>query len=250
MDFFLFLLFTLLQISPYPPSSTSSPPLPLFPLPVTTQYFLMVEYLPFVCTTTWIAFWKRGISWHTSWHWILGRINLLHWWILVGSCLWGWQRKAFLLWCIAELPEEVARLIMLSIWNLATSRVEQTYWLDICYRIFRKALSIYSGLRRKLNIWWAWFGFFSGVICQDVSCELPPHYPPHSTTPHFPFLAWFLKAFKHSFLNKLIFKKLFWSDLQKSCGCFWETLLKGMQYAPYPGFWDLHPIKVTWALER
>lgn len=116
---------------------------------------------------------------------------------------------------LQSFPKRWQRLIILSIWNLATSRMEQTYWLDICYRIFHKALSVYSGLNRKLNIWLALFGFFSGIICQDMSCHLITH--SHSTL-HFPFLVWFLKAFKHSFFKIYFFKNVFYLTYPRLVG--------------------------------
>lgn len=106
--------------------------------------------------------------------------------------------------------------------------------------IFHEALSVYSGLHRKLNIWQALFGFFSGIICQDMSCHLITH--SHSTT-HFPFLVWVLKAFKRSFKKKS-------SDLQKSFVSLLGDSVKGQaMWTPRPGSWYLYPIKVTCVLE-
>lgn len=113
--------------------------------------------------------------------------------------------------------------------------------------IFHKALSVYSGLHRKLNIWQALFGFFSGIICQDMSCHLITH---SRSTTHFPFLVWFLKTFKHTFLKIYFLKKLILSDLQKSCGCFLGDTFKGPGlWTSYPGSWSLFLIKATCVLD-
>lgn len=53
--------------------------------------------------------------------------------------------------------------------------------------------------------------------------ELPPNYP-LTFYSAFPFLVWFLKDFKHSFLN--LFKKIILSDILKSCRYFWKIFLE------------------------